>query len=74
MTNRKVMRPRWPINTVEGDPPSATFCPRYLTHFNCRTGHLFLRKWRGLRIRGPGWRCKRDKAIDEAFRYLGWKP
>jgi hypothetical protein len=66
---RKVHIPRWSVRGV----PLATFHPKDRTSWNCRTSPLFLRKWRGLRIRGKGWQYKRDCAIDEAFRFLGWK-
>ncbi len=66
---RKVHIPRWSVRGV----PLATFHPKGTNYWNSRALPLFCRKWRGLRLKGPGWRCKRDKAIDEAFRFLGWK-
>ena len=60
---RKVHIPRW---SVRGEVLANL-------HPKCRVLPLFCRKWRGLRLRGKGWACKRDKAIDDAFRFLGWK-
>jgi hypothetical protein len=48
----RIDRPRF---SVRGDVLS-TFWPRCFTWFNSRCGHMFLRKWRGLRKRGRAWR------------------
>lgn len=66
---RKVHMPRWSVRGV----PLAPFYPKTTNQYNSRVLPLFCRKWRGLRLRGKGWACKRDKAIDDAFRFLGWK-
>ena len=66
---RKVHQPRW---GVRGEVLSNLW-PKGANYYTCRALPLFCRKWRGLRIRGKGWACKRDKTIEEAFIFLGWK-
>jgi len=65
-------RIRTPRYSVHGEV-LATFWPKGCNRYNCRIGFLVARKRRGLRLKSRAWKWKRDCAIDEAFRFLGWK-